>query len=113
MDNLSREFTGKTLIVFSIQILLVAMLLVIFKVVPSKFIFLYPLVAIPIITLALGLGLIVALLNKIVQINSDVGAQVSEDSRGQAAFLKVLAVISLIGGVVLAIGLNILRSKNR
>ena len=52
-----------------------------------------------------------ALLNKIVTINSEIGAQVSEESSAQAAFLKVLAIVSLIIGVVLAIGLGILISR--
>ena len=52
-----------------------------------------------------------ALLTKIVNINSEVGAQVAEESKAQAAFLKVLAVVSLIIGVVLAIGLGIIISR--
>ncbi len=52
-----------------------------------------------------------ALLTKIVTINSEVGAQVASDSKAQAAFLKVLAVISLSIGVVLAIGLGIIISR--
>ena len=53
-----------------------------------------------------------ALLTKIVNINSDVGAQVAEQSKGQAASLKVLAIVSLIAGVVLAIGLGVLISRS-
>ena len=57
-------------------------------------------------------GVSEALLTKIVNINSDVGAQVAEQSKGQAAFLKVLAIVSLIIGVVLAIGLGVLISRS-
>ncbi len=39
-----------------------------------------------------------ALLIRIVEINSEVGAQVAEQSKAQAAFLKVLAVVSLLVG---------------
>jgi methyl-accepting chemotaxis protein len=53
-----------------------------------------------------------ALLTKIVEINSEVGAQVAKESKAQAAFLKVLAVVSLIIGVVLALGLGILISRS-
>ncbi len=51
------------------------------------------------------------LLTKIVNINSEVGAQVAEDSKAQAAFLKVLSIVSLVVGVVLAIGLGVLISR--
>ncbi len=52
-----------------------------------------------------------ALLSKIVKINSDVSAQVAEQSKGQAAFLKVVAIVSLIIGVVMALGLGIVISR--
>ena len=52
------------------------------------------------------------LLTKIVTINSEVGAQVAKDSKAQAAFLKVLAIVSLILGVVLAIGLGVIISRS-
>ena len=52
-----------------------------------------------------------ALLNKIVTINSEVGAEVSEQAISQAAFLKVVALVSLIIGVILAIGLGIIISR--
>ena len=52
-----------------------------------------------------------ALLTKIVNINSKVGAQVAEQSKTQAAFLKVLSVVSLLIGVVLAIGLGLIISR--
>jgi methyl-accepting chemotaxis protein len=52
-----------------------------------------------------------ALLTKIVKINSDVSADVSEQSIRQAAFLKILSVIALIVGVVLALGLGITISR--
>ena len=52
-----------------------------------------------------------ALLSKIVNINSDIGAQVAKDSMAQAAFLKILALGALAIGVILAIGLGIIISK--
>ncbi len=52
------------------------------------------------------------LLNKIVTINSEVGAQVSAESNAQAAFLKVLAIVALAVGVVLAVGLGVLISRS-
>ena len=52
-----------------------------------------------------------ALLNKIARINSDVGAEVAEQSASQAAFLKILALVSLIIGVVLALSLGIIISR--
>ena len=52
-----------------------------------------------------------ALLIKIVNINSKVGAEVAEESKAQAAFLKTLAIISLIIGVVLAMSLGIIISR--
>ncbi len=53
-----------------------------------------------------------ALLNKIVDINSEVSAEVAKDSKAQAAFLKVLALASLIVGVLLALALGILISRS-
>ncbi|MFC1510460.1 ABC transporter permease [Candidatus Omnitrophota bacterium] len=58
---------GKSLITFTIQMLLIVILLVIFRVVPSKFVFFYPLVALPIVIFALGLGLMISVLNAIVR----------------------------------------------
>jgi hypothetical protein len=52
------------------------------------------------------------LLNKIVTINSNIGAKVAEESKTQAAGLKVVAIISLIIGVVLAIGLGVIISRS-
>ena len=52
-----------------------------------------------------------ALLVKIVKINSDVGAEVAKQATSQAGFLKILAVVSLIIGVVLALGLGIIITK--
>ncbi len=52
-----------------------------------------------------------SLLTRIVNINSEVGAQVAEHSQTQAAFLKVVSIVSLVVGVVLAIGLGILISR--
>ena len=51
------------------------------------------------------------LLNRIVTINSNVGAKVAEESKTQAAFLKAVAVVSLAVGVVLAIGLGVIISR--
>ncbi|MCP3952655.1 MAG: hypothetical protein GY697_10630 [Desulfobacterales bacterium] len=52
-----------------------------------------------------------ALLTKIVTINSDLGAEIAKESASQAAFLKIVAVISLIIGVVVALGLGIIISR--
>lgn len=52
-----------------------------------------------------------ALLNKIVTINSEVGGQVATQSIKQAAFLKVVSIVSLAVGVVMAIGLGVLISR--
>jgi len=52
-----------------------------------------------------------ALLNKIVTINSEVSAKVAEQSISQANFLKILSMIALIAGVVLALGLGIIISR--
>ena len=53
-----------------------------------------------------------SLLNKLVDINVQVGEQVSQQSIAQAAFLKVLAVVSLAVGVFLAVGLGLLISAS-
>ena len=53
-----------------------------------------------------------ALLSKIVEINSKGGAQVAKDSKATAGFLKTLAIVSLIIGVVLAMGLGIIISRS-
>lgn len=58
---------GRGIVSFLIQIALVAVLFLIFGVLPSKGALLIPLFAIPIIFLTLGLGLILALLNSIVR----------------------------------------------
>ena len=52
-----------------------------------------------------------ALLSKIVDFNSEVGAQVAEESKGQAAFLKILATICSAVGVVLAVCLGLIITK--
>jgi methyl-accepting chemotaxis protein len=52
------------------------------------------------------------LLNQVVAINSEVGAEVAQQSQTQAAFLKVLAVVALAIGVVLALGLGIVISRS-
>ncbi len=52
------------------------------------------------------------LLNKIVDINADVSADVTSQSNRQAAFLKLLALVSLITGVLLALGLGIVISRS-
>lgn len=58
---------GRGIISFLIQIVLLAVLFVVFGAVPSKYAILLPLFAIPIIFLTIGLGLILALLNSIVR----------------------------------------------
>ncbi len=52
-----------------------------------------------------------ALLNKIVKINTDVGRKVSKKSISQAGLLKVVSIVSLIIGMVLAVGLGIFISR--
>ncbi len=52
-----------------------------------------------------------ALLTEIVTINSDVSAEVAAQAKSQAAFLKILSLVSLIIGVVLALGLGIIISR--
>jgi methyl-accepting chemotaxis protein len=51
-------------------------------------------------------------LDKLVAINMQVGEQTTKESMVQGAFLKLLAVASLLTGVVLAVGLGILISKS-
>lgn len=58
---------GRGIVTFLVQILLIVILFVFFKIMPSKGAILMPLFAIPIIFFTLGLGLIVALLNSIVR----------------------------------------------
>ncbi len=58
---------GRGIISFLIQLVLVAVLLVVFKFVPTKGILLLPLFAIPICFLTIGMGLILALLNSIMR----------------------------------------------
>ena len=52
------------------------------------------------------------LMKKIVNIDMTTGAQVAEDSKAQAAFLKVLAIVSPVVGVVLAVGLGTIISRS-
>ena len=59
-----------------------------------------------------SLGEAKELLSKIVNVNSDSGQKVAEESKTQAAFLKVLSIVSLVFGVVLAIGLGLVMSKS-
>lgn len=58
---------GRAIITFFVQILLVVLLLVIYKIVPSLTIILFPLIAIPIVFLTLGLGLVIAILNSFIK----------------------------------------------
>ena len=58
---------GRGIVTFLVQLILIVILFIFFKVVPSKGALLMPLFAIPIIILTLGFGLIVALLNSIVR----------------------------------------------
>jgi len=58
---------GRSVVTFLIQILLIAVLFVIFKVMPAATIILFPLVAIPILMFTIGLGLVVSILNSIVK----------------------------------------------
>jgi len=58
---------GRSVISFLIQILLIPILFVIFKVIPAYTVLLFPLIAIPILMLTLGLGLIISILNSIVK----------------------------------------------
>ena len=64
------------------------------------------------VTNGVSFGKAEALLTKIVDINSEVSAEVAKNSKAQAAFLKVLALTSLIIGVVLALSLGILISRS-
>ena len=58
---------GKAIITFLVQISLVIVLLMIYRIVPNPTILLFPLVTIPIILLALGLGLIISILNSFIK----------------------------------------------
>ncbi len=52
------------------------------------------------------------ILNEIVKINSDACIELSRQSKIQATFLNVLTLISLVVGVILALGLGLLVSKS-
>lgn len=58
---------GRGVVTFLVQLLLIVVLFIFFKIVPSKGAVLMPLFAIPIVILTLGMGLLVALLNSIVR----------------------------------------------
>ncbi|MHC4487828.1 MAG: methyl-accepting chemotaxis protein [Planctomycetota bacterium] len=52
------------------------------------------------------------LLNEIVKINSEACTELSRQSKTQATFLNILTLISLVVGVILALGLGLLISRN-
>lgn len=58
---------GRALITFVVQMGLIILLLLVYKIVPQSTIILYPLVAIPIFFLTLGIGLIIAILNSFIK----------------------------------------------
>lgn len=58
---------GRSFVTFLIQLLMVAALLVIYKVVPSSSIVFLPLIALPIVLMTLGFGLVISILNSIVR----------------------------------------------
>lgn len=58
---------GRSLVSFLVQFILVGILFIIYKIIPSKGMLLIPIVIIPIIFLTLGIGFIIALLNAIVR----------------------------------------------
>jgi lipopolysaccharide transport system permease protein len=58
---------GKPIISFFIQLILIAVLFVFYKIIPAKTILIAPLVLIPIILLTLGIGFIMALLSAVVK----------------------------------------------
>src|SRR5262249_51491319 len=58
---------GRPIISFLIQLILVEILFVVFRIVPSWGVLLFPIVVIPVVLLTLGLGLVISLLNAIVR----------------------------------------------
>lgn len=58
---------GKPIISFFIQLILIVVLFIVYKIAPSKGIVLVPFVIIPIIFLTMGLGFIISLLNAIIK----------------------------------------------
>ena len=65
---------GKSIVAFLIQLLLVVVLFIFYRIVPHPGIMLLPFAILPLVLLTLGLGLIVALLNAIVR---DIGSLLS------------------------------------
>lgn len=78
---------GKSIITFTVQLGLVALLLLIYKIIPAKTFFLFPIIAIPIIIFTLGLGLVISLLNSFV--------------RDTGNFLSVIVMLGMYGTPVL------------
>jgi lipopolysaccharide transport system permease protein len=58
---------GRGIVTFLIQLLLIAILFIVYRVVPSKGVILLPLFALPIVFLTLGLGFVIAILNAIIR----------------------------------------------
>ena len=58
---------GKTIVSFAIQLILIGILLIIYRTMPSPAALLLPIVIVPILLLTIGLGFIVALLNAVVR----------------------------------------------
>lgn len=60
---------------------------------------------------AASFGKVEGLLNEIVKINSEACTELSRQSKTQATFLNILSLISLVVGVILALGLGLLISR--
>jgi len=58
---------GRSVVTFLVQILLIALLLIVYKFVPAQTVILFPLIILPILIFTLGIGLITAILNSIVR----------------------------------------------